>query len=159
MLGLIIGCVAISFIFSSFYVILEYSRLIPMKTIGHQIFCVSIVQVIWIVAYMVSLYLYDNFISRVLYIIAGCFTVLVIYKGTGKLGYWILTNLMLSPMMSFVWMQIDNSPFDGFMGGPGQAVVPLVIIIINMRFQLSIWLCIKLYKWLFQVKERLNDSV
>ena len=133
------------------YIIVEYEKHIPKTLVVVNITIISIIsilQVIWTVAYMLSLYLYDKSISRLLYMIAGCLTVLVIYKKIGNISYWLISNLMICRLMSFVWIQIDNSPFDGFLGSVGQWITPFAVLVINIVAQLSIWLLIRVHKWI-----------
>lgn len=138
----------------AYIIVSEAEKCVSVKLIVSHIMIVSTVQVLWSVAYMLYLYLYDKSPSYILYIIAICLTTLVIYKVIGKMVYWLLTNMILSPLISFVWIGIDNSAFDGFMGGVGQWLTPLIVVIINMVGQLGIWSAIKFYNWESQGKVR-----
>lgn len=133
-----------------FYSVNESKKGVPARAIVFQIVIISSLQVIWSVAYMFPIYVYDNFISRLLYLIAGSLSLLVFYKGTGRIGYWLCTNIIISPLLSLLWIEIDNSPFDGFMGSVGQWVTPFSVVVVNMMSQIGIWLFVKFYKWLGQ---------
>jgi len=138
----------------AYIIVSDAEKCVSVKLIVSHIMIVSTVQVLWSVAYMLYLYLYDKSPSYILYIIAICLTILVIYKVIGKMVYWLLTNMILSPLISFVCIGIDNSAFDGFMGGVGQWLTPLIVVIINMVGQLGIWSAIKFYNWESQGKVR-----
>ena len=134
-----------------YYSFLEYKKHILVKKIIIHMVVISAIQILWTVAQLLPIYLYDTFISNIFYLIAGCLTILLIYKEVAKIGYWLLTSFMIAPILTFLWLQINNEPFEGILfGGMKEGLTLIFAPFINALFQIGIWWFVKFYKWLGQ---------
>ena len=120
-----------------------------------RILITSSIQVIWTIAYLFYIYLYSHreLIAIIIYFVAGFITKLTMDKKI-KLRYWFISNLVISPVLTSIWIRHDISPFQGPFGSSGMFFVLLVIPVINLIGQLGIWSAIKFYNWESQGKVR-----
>ena len=132
-------------LFASSYAILEYSRRITVKKIIFNFACVSFIQSIWTISYMLNLYTYiaPPIVPAVLYFILSYIMFLIFNNGRWKIGYWLITNFIIPPVIGYGWIRIDDSPFQRFLGGVGIFFTPMAIMIVNSGVQLAIWLFVK----------------
>ncbi|MCJ1988085.1 hypothetical protein [Pseudolactococcus carnosus] len=125
------------------------------RIISMRILITSSIQVIWTIAYLFYIYLYSHreLIAIIIYFVAGFITKLTMDKKI-KLRYWFISNLVISPVLTSIWIRHDISPFQGPFGSIGMFFVLLVIPVINLIGQLGIWSAIKFYNWESQGKVR-----
>ncbi|MCJ1991198.1 hypothetical protein GYN14_01665 [Lactococcus piscium] len=58
---------------------------------------------------------------------------------------------MIAPILTFLWLQINNEPFEGILfGGMNEGLTLIFAPFINALFQIGIWWFVKFYKWLGQ---------
>lgn len=125
------------------------------KRIIRYLLVSSILQIIWTTAYMLSEYLPKFTISGIVYIIAFYITGLAMFKGLTKLGYLIFTNIVISPILSLIWIRIGDATFVSCTMNSLRAVfIPIAIIVINGSCQISLFIFIKLQNWLSLGKQK-----
>ena len=131
------------------FIIEEYHRLIPRKSIYFQVIITSVIQCIYTVIYISRLYLDSNlyiYLALILLIVI-CITGHVMYKWQIKLSYWLSLNLIISPSLSFALIQLDTSIFDRPFGGMAEGLTPILSVVYSIILQVSIWLFVKFQKW------------
>ena len=131
------------------FVILEYRRHFSIKSILFQTIVTSVIQCMYVVVYISSIYLDSNlyiYLALILLIVM-CITAFIMYKWQIKLSYWVSLNLIISPGLSFALIQLDTSIFDTPFGSTGEAVIPIFSAITSIVLQVSIWILVKIHKW------------
>ena len=94
-----------------------------------------------------NLYIY----LALILLIVMCITGFIMYKWQIKLIYWLSLNLIISPVLSFALIQLDTSIFDTPFGSTGEGLIPIFSVVCSIILQVSIWLFIKLHKWICYV--------
>lgn len=163
MLGLLMFVIVILIIsFNVMYLVYQKEQnIFSLKIISTRILITSSIQVIWTIAYLFYVYLYSQgeLIAIVTYFIASYVTKLTMDKKIIKLRYWFISNLVISPVLTSIWIRYDTSPFQGPFGSIGMLSVLLVIPVINLIGQLSIWLFIKFQKLLPHDKQKEKQAL
>ncbi|MCJ1991196.1 hypothetical protein GYN14_01655 [Lactococcus piscium] len=136
------------------YTFLEDKKGISFKKRANQLTVTSGIQLIWTGVFLFSTYGNDKLIFWLLVSMTSCLTALVMYKWVLKFGYWLLTNCLITAILTFVLIQYDKSPFQGFLGGMKEGFTPISTTIGTALLQMIIWSCIKFYKWESQGKVR-----
>ncbi|MDN5409461.1 MAG: hypothetical protein L0F95_03695 [Lactococcus sp.] len=135
----------------SYLIVNDYRRNIPIHIIVVQISSMSLIQIIWSIVYMIALYPSLHLTTFSFFIINVGLTILTIQKGYYKTSYWILTNFLMSPIVSMIWISIDKSAFEGgVINGLESALTPIALPFFNFICQIIILLCIEFYKWITQ---------
>ena len=137
------------------FVILEYKRHIPIKSILFQVMVTSVMQCIYVGIYILSIYLDSNlsiYLALILLIVMGI-TAFTMYRWQIKLSYWLSLNLLISPGLSFALIQLDTSVFDTPFGGITEGLTPISSVICSIVLQVSIWLLVRLHKWVRSAKK------
>lgn len=138
------------------FVIEEYHRLVPGKSIYFQVIITSVIQCMYVGIYISSIYLNSNlyiYIALIL-LIVSCITGHVMYKWQIKLSYWLSLNLIISPSLSFALIQLDTSIFDRPFGGMAEGLTPILSVVYSIILQVSLWLLVKLHRWVSSFKRQ-----
>ena len=148
---MIYGQLGLAICFTSFsaliyLMIIEYKQDIPIFVLIKNRICILFVQVIGTFAYMFSLYHSYDSVSLVLYSLTFFLIIFTMYKENNRFSNWISINVLISPIVSTTWLQIDRTPFEVPFGGIEQFFTPIYIIIQHLIFQFIIWLIIKYIK-------------
>ena len=61
---------------------------------------ISLIQLLWTVGYMLEIYIHTDFYSHILYYIALCLTIYIMYKSQIKIGVWLVINMIISLTVS-----------------------------------------------------------
>ena len=143
------------------FIIEEYHRLVPRKSIYFQVIITSVIQCIYTVIYISRLYLDSNlyiYLALILLIVIFI-TGHVMYKWQIKLSYWLSLNLIISPSLSFALIQLDTSIFDRPFGGMAEGLTPILSVVYSIIFQVSIWVFVKFQKWLSRAPKKEKVSL
>ncbi|HCN74564.1 hypothetical protein RU87_GL000717 [Lactococcus plantarum] len=156
MFGLDLSTSLIGIFFLIYFVILECKRHIAIKNIVFQVIVTSVIQCMYVGIYISSIYLDSNlyiYLALILLIVM-CITGFIMYKWQIKLIYWLSLNLIISPVLSFALIQLDTSIFDTPFGSTGEGLIPIFSVVCSIILQVSIWLFIKLHKWVSSLKKQ-----
>lgn len=152
----VISCI----VFPIFCIVGEYKNNVSMKIIIVNVAVASGVQVIWTFGYMFSLYIYNKTTTYNLFLFIIFFTILIMYKIVRRLSYQLVTGCIITPILSFVWLQIDNSPFrDIPFDGIGEGLTPIFLPIFFVCFQASILMAIKIQSLLAREKQKEKQAL
>ena len=136
------------FICTILYLSVIYVKGTSVKQVGIYLLETSLMQVLWTSAYMVTLYSDNQIYSVLLYLIAFCLTVFMIYKQPIGVEHWLATSLIITPIFGYSLLAIDQSPFQSYRNDITIALTPPFLIVINMVSQFVIWSFVKFKKWL-----------
>lgn len=128
-----------------FYVVVEYKIGVSPSRIFWQLSLASIVQVLWMMRYELKLIPPLVLNGLVLFI-----TILIMVKKNLKLGYWIISNLLITPSISFFHYQklLNEDSATTFMSfSLGTELGPLILTILYFIVQLTLWIAVKFIKW------------
>ena len=146
------------------YLFLREPRNMLKEIVSISALHISVIQLLWAVGYMLEIYISIEVYSYILYYIALCWMISIMYRGPIKIGAWLAINVIVSLTVCIIWINIDDSPFrHGFMASLGMIGVPLMIVVLSAYLQVVIWWLLKLAKWVSSTKKSkrvpLNHSV
>lgn len=128
-----------------FYVVVEHIVGVSPSRIFWQLSLASIVQVLWMMRYELKLIPPLVLNGLVLFI-----TILIMVKKNLKLGYWVISNLLITPSISFFHYQkvLKEGSGTTFMSfSLGTVLGPLILTVLYFIIQLTLWIVIKFIKW------------
>lgn len=138
-------------------------RVLSLKTVCRSLLIVAIIQIFWATLFFIDINSSTQYARMMLYSLLICLTTITMYKWVDRIGYWLITNIIISLIAGMILLTQLTQPALIPSSDVGIAFLftpfkPLIMGIINLYFQLGVWLLVVFQKWLDLEKNKQRKS-